>query len=77
MAEELRADPTLCHNPVLFVTCLLSAGETGGRELRSGGKLFLAKPVDANALISAVELILRERDGTLFVVVAIPRLSLG
>lgn len=75
VAQELRADPALCHKPVLFVTCLLSAEETGGRELRSGGKLFLAKPVDAQALLSAVDLILRERGACDSSSSAIPQLS--
>jgi CheY-like chemotaxis protein len=61
VAKALEKDPELRRIPILFVTSLLSKTETGSRRFRRGEHLYLAKLVDASALIGAVEEMLAER----------------
>ena len=55
IAAELAADPALRDTPVLFLTALVSQQETGGEAQRIGGRPFLAKPVDPDVVLAAVE----------------------
>lgn len=54
IAREAAMDARLRHVPVLFLTGLVSREEAGSQQLESGGMRFLAKPVDAALLLSAV-----------------------
>ncbi len=64
VAKALADDPALRSIPILFVTSLVSKAETGSRRFRRGGQFYLAKSVDPNALIVAVEETLAEPRGT-------------
>src|SRR5260370_42627534 len=55
VSARLHADPELRDTPVIFLTGIVSNDETGGHEMISGGETFLAKPVDIEALINAIE----------------------
>ena len=61
VALELQTDPVLRQKPVLFLTSLISPAEAGEHEVNRGGRLFLAKPVDAEALIAVIGRILGQR----------------
>jgi CheY-like chemotaxis protein len=61
VAKALAADPALRWIPVLFVTSLLSKTETGSRPFHRGDQRFLAKLVEPNALVGAVEEMLAEQ----------------
>jgi DNA-binding response OmpR family regulator len=60
VAREFRADPALCHVPILFLTSLVSSAEAGRREIRRGTQFYLAKPVDPDVLVSVVGRMLQE-----------------
>jgi CheY-like chemotaxis protein len=55
IASQLRADNTLRNIPVVFLTALVSRYDTGDKELRTGGQVFLSKPVSLSALLACVE----------------------
>ena len=55
IAAELSADPSLTLTPVVFLTALVSQRETGGAARRIGGRPFLAKPVDPDEVLAAVD----------------------
>jgi len=55
IAAELAADPKLGQTPVVFLTALVSQRETGGATQRIGGRPFLAKPLDPDVVLAAVE----------------------
>jgi CheY-like chemotaxis protein len=55
LATEIQSDPALQHVPIVFLTAIVSAKETGGQYLESGGQTFVAKPVDLDALIRCIE----------------------
>jgi CheY-like chemotaxis protein len=61
VAKALAADPALCSIPILFVTSLVSKGDSGSRRFRRGNHFYLPKMVEPNALIGAVEEMLAER----------------
>ncbi|MEQ1861002.1 MAG: response regulator [Chthoniobacteraceae bacterium] len=52
VARQIRADPTLAHVPIIFLTAIVSSREQG-HEI--GGFPFLAKPVSVNAIIRCIE----------------------
>ncbi len=52
---DFAADPQLKRLPVMFFTSLISPEEAGNHEVYRGGKPFLAKPVNPQALVQAVE----------------------
>lgn len=54
VAQEMAEDPELASLPLLFLTSLVSGTEADEHEVELGGKLFLAKPVDAMALLDSV-----------------------
>jgi CheY-like chemotaxis protein len=58
VALEFQTHPVLRKKPVLFLTSLISPAEAGEHEVNRGGRLFLAKPVDAEALVAAIGRIL-------------------
>ena len=54
VAAQLSADPTLHGTPIVFLTALLSQGETGGAVQQIGGHPFLAKPVDPDIVLAYI-----------------------
>ena len=50
VAAEIAADPALAPTPIIFVTSLVSRGESGMR----GKERFLGKPVAPTELLTAV-----------------------
>ncbi len=54
VAREMGEDPTLRDVPVIFLTGLVSRSEAGQQQLESGGKSYLAKPVEPHVLLEAV-----------------------
>ncbi len=54
VAAELRGDYHLAGTPVVFLTSLVTASDSGMR----GGRYFLSKPVESNALLKAVRALL-------------------
>jgi len=61
VARELKTDPATRATPVMFLTSLISKVEGGQRETVRGGMRFLAKPVDAKALVETVDRMLADR----------------
>ena len=54
VAAELGADSKLSQTPVMFLSSLVTATDSGMR----GGKMFLSKPVDPLTLMRAVRTLL-------------------
>jgi CheY-like chemotaxis protein len=54
IAGHLAADPVLKSIPVIFLTATVSSREAGARGLRSGGRLFLSKPVELETLVKHI-----------------------
>jgi CheY-like chemotaxis protein len=54
IAGHLSADPALKNTPVIFLTATVSSREAGSRGLRSGGRLFLAKPIELETLVKHI-----------------------
>ena len=52
VAAQIKADPSLNHIPIVFLTAIVSSKE-GGHEI--GGFPFLAKPVSVDAIKRAIE----------------------
>lgn len=52
VAAQIKADPSLSHIPIVFLTAIVSSKE-GGHEI--GGFPFLAKPVSVDAIKRAIE----------------------
>ena len=61
LAAEMGAHPTLRNIPILFFTGLLPHEEAGKHEVIRGGMPFLAKPLNPNALVSALRRVLAKR----------------
>ena len=55
VAQQIREDKELSHTRVVFLTALLSKGETGNTGRKIGGYWCLAKPVRENDLIYCLE----------------------
>lgn len=55
VAAEIREDAALKDTPIVFLTALVSQKEVGptGRDI--GGHPFLAKPVDPEKVVEAIE----------------------
>lgn len=62
VAAILRDEPTTRYIPVIFLTCLISEGESQQQSRKSGGNLMLAKSSDTKELISLIEDILSEKE---------------
>ena len=58
VAKALEADLSLHRVPILFVTSLVSHHEAGEGILILNGRRYLSKPVNAEALVAAVDGIL-------------------
>jgi DNA-binding response OmpR family regulator len=54
IASEASMDSRLRDVPILFLTGLVRREETFGGPVESGGRQFLAKPVDPTQLLAAV-----------------------
>ena len=54
LADDAERDPYLRNVPILFLTGLLSKSEAGDRQLESGGRSFLSKPVMPDVLLDSV-----------------------
>jgi CheY-like chemotaxis protein len=52
VAQKIRSDPALARVPIIFLTAIVSRGETV-REI--GGFPFLAKPVSLETITSCIE----------------------
>ena len=52
---QLTADPILKRIPVIFLTAIVRQKEVDEHKGMIGGRFFLAKPVSADGLISAIE----------------------
>ena len=56
VAFELKKDPVLKDIPIIFLTAIVTKQETGPENLaRIGGRNFMAKPVQTQGLIKAIE----------------------
>jgi CheY-like chemotaxis protein len=55
LAAQIAEDPQLRHTPIVFLTAIVSPGETGTAARQIGGYPFLAKPVSADALERCIE----------------------
>lgn len=58
LAREASFDSRLRDVPILFLTGLVSHEETGHGPVESGGKQFLAKPVDPDELLTCMDSLL-------------------
>ena len=55
IAAEIKEDPQLADTPYVFLTAIVSKGETADTGSMIGGHLFLAKPVKTEQLIATLE----------------------
>jgi CheY-like chemotaxis protein len=55
VAAQLKRDPGLKDVPIMFVTAAVTRNESGQNGYRSGGDLFLAKPITLDALLAAID----------------------
>jgi CheY-like chemotaxis protein len=61
---QFMDDPVLKHIPIIFLTAIVRQKEIDEREGMIGGSFYLAKPVSADGLISAIEEHVRPTAGT-------------
>jgi CheY-like chemotaxis protein len=54
VSNQIKRDRTLRDTPIVFLTATVSKREAGDVGLNSGGELFLAKPISAEALIQCI-----------------------
>lgn len=54
LTRQLKADPARCHVPILALTAYAMKGDEG-RALAAGCDAYLAKPFEADVLISEVQ----------------------
>jgi CheY-like chemotaxis protein len=54
IAAQIRADPELQYTPIIFLTALVTRAEASNG-LRIDEHPFLAKPIDIQELIKAIE----------------------
>ena len=52
---QFRADPVLKHTPIIFLTAIVRQKEVDEHNGMIGGSFYLAKPVSADDLVSAIE----------------------
>ena len=60
IVARFKRHPILKDMPVLFLTAAVAQGEAGKDGYRSGGLLFLAKPITLAALVESIETTLRK-----------------
>jgi CheY-like chemotaxis protein len=58
VAAALKEDPALAQIKFIFVTAIVTKGETDEMGSNIGGNVFLAKPIKAQELIAAIERVL-------------------
>ncbi len=56
MVRILKSKPETKDIPVIFLTCLVGKDELSEGEHLIGGNIFIAKPFDANELLSTVKM---------------------
>ena len=62
VAEILKDDPKTKEIPLIFLTALVSPEEMGVESIKEiGARLFIAKPVDTERLISVIKTTLKEK----------------
>jgi CheY-like chemotaxis protein len=54
VAAQFKSHPALKDVPVMFVTAAVARSEAGEHGYRSGGELFLSKPITLDALLAAI-----------------------
>jgi len=52
---QLMADPILKHIPIIFLTAIVRQKEVDEHKGMIGGSFYIAKPVSAAGLVSAIE----------------------
>jgi CheY-like chemotaxis protein len=55
VAADLKADAALKETPIIFLTALVSRKEVGDKGKNIGGHPFLAKQVDPDEVVEAIE----------------------
>ena len=55
IAEKLQEDPTLKSIPIIFLTALVRPGEVAASGSDIGGFPFIAKPLDPDKIVAAIE----------------------
>ena len=60
VSNQIKRDRNLRDTPIIFLTATVSKREAGEVGLNSGGELFLAKPISAEALIQCINERLRK-----------------
>lgn len=60
---QFRTDPVLKHTPIIFLTAIVRQKEVDEHDGMIGGSFYLAKPVSADALVSAIEQHSRTKSG--------------
>ncbi|MFC1703900.1 response regulator transcription factor [Candidatus Omnitrophota bacterium] len=60
MAQSIRINEETKNIPIIFLTCLIDKQEADDIGHKIAGDLFLAKPFDANELLSMIDKVLTE-----------------
>lgn len=55
ISAQIHSDPELKETPVVYLTALAHNENTGGHAVVAGSTVYLAKPVDTEALIQCFE----------------------
>jgi len=55
VAEKLQEDPVLKSIPIIFLTALVRPGEVAASGSDIGGFPFIAKPLDPDKIVAAIE----------------------
>ncbi len=62
VALELTQDSVLKEIPVIFLTAIVTREDTGNKNFsRIGGRYFVAKPIDTEGLIKAIQYVLHHK----------------
>ncbi len=62
VALELTQDSVLKEIPVIFLTAIVTREDTGNQNFsRIGGRYFVAKPIDTEGLIKAIQHVLHHK----------------
>lgn len=55
VAAQIQDDPLLRGTPLVFLTALVTPGETGGASMQIGSYPFLAKPVHLETVLAYID----------------------
>jgi CheY-like chemotaxis protein len=55
VATQIKGQPGCKETPIVFITAIVGKGEAGPAGQRSGGHLFLSKPVSLRTLVESIE----------------------